>query len=787
MLVLPLLWFSESSSSTRNSGVIYTAPIAESLTVFNETEFTWYGDLIVNETDAYIIENCNFTVADGFIFVHGELQISNSSICIRKPTPTKYIYVYGSLRLFNSTILGTGMVISEGPDNALIWIENSTLPSWRFVDGISTSTAENDISIFGSELEFVYISGNGGAFYVLKIQNCRMKELRISLPGQGNDFLLSADVQNSTIDRFVMEPGDYNVTFQDLYKGWIQDWKYLKPNANLTISTSNVNQWSITICNFQTLTVANSNIDLDLTFVEKEDAELTLRPGFVEYEKLSGSDFLDITVINSTINAWACSVLFSNITLSGSECEVWISYEGVVTLLNSTISMLSAYWGNYYNGSLLVQDCNVRTFQFGYRTGEMDFTLYSGFFDNSSFFNAPRNTNITIYRTTVEYWNLLASGNAVLNIRNSTFPAPETIDPYRERYSRPGVFCSGTARMNVYDSELAFGMAYGNASLSLVNCTLQMLLAYDYANVTSIDSTIRTLVRDPPTLTLINSELAADILLPFEVAEDRLSIAAEDDFQVPVPADIENVTKYLEVNSTYNDIVDSEIRMFYNQTEVENAGRNENGLHMFFLNESRIWQLCSLQGVNAANDYVWANISRFGCFVVGFDSPTHDISLSESVNYRENIGQGQSEKINTTVTNRGDFSEEFNVTLHVNGTSVETKSLSLPSYTSTTVTFVLNTSTMGMGRYNVTIYVASVENETMVSDNADYRNLTVTVPGDVKGDFIVDIYDAILLSSAFNTIPDHSNWNPNADINGDNIVDIFDAIILANHFNQHYP
>jgi len=66
-------------------------------------------------------------------------------------------------------------------------------------------------------------------------------------------------------------------------------------------------------------------------------------------------------------------------------------------------------------------------------------------------------------------------------------------------------------------------------------------------------------------------------------------------------------------------------------------------------------------------------------------------------------------------------------------------------------------------------------------------SVLVTVPGDINGDFTVDIYDAITLAGGFNTLPGDLHWNANADINGDNPVDIFDAIILAGHFNQHYP
>jgi hypothetical protein len=59
------------------------------------------------------------------------------------------------------------------------------------------------------------------------------------------------------------------------------------------------------------------------------------------------------------------------------------------------------------------------------------------------------------------------------------------------------------------------------------------------------------------------------------------------------------------------------------------------------------------------------------------------------------------------------------------------------------------------------------------------------IPGDVDYNGIVDIYDGIILVTAFGTTLDKPGWNANADINDDGFIDIFDAIILANHFGQH--
>jgi hypothetical protein len=57
------------------------------------------------------------------------------------------------------------------------------------------------------------------------------------------------------------------------------------------------------------------------------------------------------------------------------------------------------------------------------------------------------------------------------------------------------------------------------------------------------------------------------------------------------------------------------------------------------------------------------------------------------------------------------------------------------------------------------------------------------IPGDLNGNGIVDIYDAIMLGNVFNSQPSSPNWNANADMNNDGIVDIYDAIILVRRFH----
>ncbi len=61
------------------------------------------------------------------------------------------------------------------------------------------------------------------------------------------------------------------------------------------------------------------------------------------------------------------------------------------------------------------------------------------------------------------------------------------------------------------------------------------------------------------------------------------------------------------------------------------------------------------------------------------------------------------------------------------------------------------------------------------------------VVADINRDGIVDIYDALILASAYDAVLGSPSWKPNADINGDNVIDIYDAMLLANHYNYHYP
>jgi hypothetical protein len=89
------------------------------------------------------------------------------------------------------------------------------------------------------------------------------------------------------------------------------------------------------------------------------------------------------------------------------------------------------------------------------------------------------------------------------------------------------------------------------------------------------------------------------------------------------------------------------------------------------------------------------------------------------------------------------------------------------------------------GNYTVMLNITDASGfNGSVTGKVVVQNSTVLI-GDINGDGVVNILDAILLANAFGSVPGNSNWNPKADLNGDGVVNILDAIILANNWGAH--
>jgi len=145
-------------------------------------------------------------------------------------------------------------------------------------------------------------------------------------------------------------------------------------------------------------------------------------------------------------------------------------------------------------------------------------------------------------------------------------------------------------------------------------------------------------------------------------------------------------------------------------------------------------------------------------------------------------------KVNITVTvsNKGDLTETFNVTIYYNNIVMKTlKVESLPSKENRTLIIQWDTRGLSPGIYALKAEAHPVPYESDLTDNIFVDGyVVINITGDVNGDGAVDIYDLAAVGLAFGATPDKPNWNPQADVNGDNIIDIFDLVSVAVNFGR---
>jgi len=166
----------------------------------------------------------------------------------------------------------------------------------------------------------------------------------------------------------------------------------------------------------------------------------------------------------------------------------------------------------------------------------------------------------------------------------------------------------------------------------------------------------------------------------------------------------------------------------------------------------------------------------------------HDIGVTAVIPTKTIIGKGFPLIVNVTVADIGDYPETFDVTAYANMTAVNPPSnLSLTSGDSTVVMFTVNTSAFDMGNYSISAVADPVPVEiNMTNNNCTDGFITVTIPGDINGDFRVSLADLVILAQAFGSRPDEAKWNPNADIDANGVASLADLVTLAVYYGQHY-
>jgi len=166
----------------------------------------------------------------------------------------------------------------------------------------------------------------------------------------------------------------------------------------------------------------------------------------------------------------------------------------------------------------------------------------------------------------------------------------------------------------------------------------------------------------------------------------------------------------------------------------------------------------------------------------------HDVAITNVIPSKIIVGQGLTAKIDVSILNKGNFTETFNVTVYANTTAIQTETLTLTSGSSTTLTFTWNTTGFAKGNYAISAYAEPVSGETDTADNTCTDGaVTVTVSGDVDGDFDVDILDVVKITSIYAAKLGDPPFKPNSDIDGDGTITILDVVICTSHYAQTDP
>jgi hypothetical protein len=171
----------------------------------------------------------------------------------------------------------------------------------------------------------------------------------------------------------------------------------------------------------------------------------------------------------------------------------------------------------------------------------------------------------------------------------------------------------------------------------------------------------------------------------------------------------------------------------------------------------------------------------------------HNVAIVDIQPWKTVVGKGYCANVSVPVSDRGNYTESFNVTINANTTVFGIQTVTLDGKHSAKLVFTWNTSDYGYANYTLEATADNVTDEIHTIDN-DYMCTVLVhigVPGDISGPMIgfydgtCNMRDIQYLIIYFNTNPSSPNWKPNADINNDGTVNMRDITIAILKFNQH--
>jgi hypothetical protein len=139
--------------------------------------------------------------------------------------------------------------------------------------------------------------------------------------------------------------------------------------------------------------------------------------------------------------------------------------------------------------------------------------------------------------------------------------------------------------------------------------------------------------------------------------------------------------------------------------------------------------------------------------------------------------------VNITVFNYG-LSNETNVELQllINGTIESTWTFPLESGKKHTTSYLW--SPPSFADFNVTAYVTPVPDENIVTNNVATGHVSTYSLGDANYDRNVNIFDGVIIGTAWGSRPGDPHWDPRADLKKDGVIDLYDIVLWGEHFGE---
>jgi hypothetical protein len=165
-----------------------------------------------------------------------------------------------------------------------------------------------------------------------------------------------------------------------------------------------------------------------------------------------------------------------------------------------------------------------------------------------------------------------------------------------------------------------------------------------------------------------------------------------------------------------------------------------------------------------------------------------NVRVTEVTPIKTVVGEKFTTNINVTIENSFISPVSGNVTVYCNDTSIGTQSIYVANESSTTEIFVWNTTGFALGDYNISAKINIEFNETARTTSVfEDGVITITIPGDVDGNFEVDIFDVTAICICYDTKQGQPGYHPQYDVDGNGEIDIFDITIACINYAQKYP